>query len=106
MIFYGFLEQGKLNVRNDPHYVEATEILLKLSLKHPKKTKLPRSPKRWTTVQYSRKGVCIFLSSIFSCFAFTNAILRFDLITLLTYSFTIVFAIIFGVFQMKNAESY
>ena len=43
LIFYSFMEQAKLNVAKDPHYIEATEILLKAK----KADHTPRSPQKW-----------------------------------------------------------
>lgn len=106
MIFYGFMSQAKINIKDNPRYIEANEILLKLSLKHQGHTKLPHSPKQWNAIQYGKKGTTLFLGSLFSCFAFTNAILTFNVVTLITYSFTVMFAIFFGIFQMKIAEKY
>lgn len=106
MIFYAFMCQAKINVKDNEKFKEANDILLQLSIRKDKKIKRPKSPKEWNVIQYGKKGTTIFLSSIFSCFVFTNAIIQYDLIVLLTYSFTVVFAIIFGVFQMKVAEKY
>ena len=106
MIFYSFMNQAKINIKDNPRYIEANEIMLRLSINHPDKIKLPRSPKKWTRQQYSGKGITLFIGSCLSCFVFTNAILTYNLITLLTYTFTVLFAIFFGIFQMKKAESY
>lgn len=106
MIFYSFMNQAKINVAEDERYKEANQILLDLAIKHPEKTKLPRSPKKWNASQYSKKGITLFICSCLSCFVFTNAVLTYNLTTLLTYSSTVLFAIFFGIFQMKTAEKY
>ena len=102
LIFYCFMEQAKVNVRDDPHYKEANEILQKIL----DKKYLPRSPRIWNTQQYSTKAVSIFLTTLMSAFVFTNAILTYDWVTALTYIFTLIFGLIFGVLQMKSAEKY
>lgn len=102
LIFYCFMEQAKVNIKDDPKYVEANQILEKMY----DKKYLPRSPKAWNTQQYSTKAVSIFFSTLMSAFVFTNAILTYDWVTALTYIFTLVFGLIFGVLQMKSAEKY
>lgn len=106
MIFYSFMNQAKINVADNERHKEANQILLDLAIKHPKKSKLPRSPKKWNESQYTKKGITLFIGSCLSCFVFTNAVLTYNLTILLTYSFTVLFAIFFGIFQMKTAEKY
>lgn len=102
LIFYCFMEQAKVNIKDDPHFKEANEILQKIL----DKKYLPRSPKVWNTQQYSTKAVSIFITTLMSAFVFTNAILTYDWVTFLTYIFTLIFGLVFGVLQMKSAEKY
>lgn len=102
LIFYSFMQQGKLNVKDDPNYIKAQSILVKVRVKNVQ----PRSPAKWNGQQYGKKGVTIFLSTGLATVAFTNAVLAFNLVDLLTYLFAIVMGIIFGILQMKNAEEY
>ena len=102
LIFYSFMEQAKLNVAKDPHYIEATEILLKAK----KADHAPRSPRKWQALQYGKRGTKIFISSALSVVALGQAILSFDWVSMLAFIFTIVMGIVFGVLQMKKAEAY
>lgn len=102
LLFYCFMEQAKLNIQNDEHYKEANDILHRAK----KKIAIPKSPELWNRQQYSKKGITIFITSILSAFALTNAILSFNLAEMLTYVFTITMGLIFGILQMKNAEAY
>lgn len=102
LIFYCFMEQAKVNVKDDEKFKKANEILEKIF----DKKYLPRSPRTWNTQQYSTKAVSIFLTTLMSAFVFTNAILTYDWVTALTYIFTLIFGLIFGVLQMKSAEKY
>lgn len=102
LIFYSFMEQAKLNVAKDPHYIEATEILLKAK----KADHAPRSPQKWQALQYGKRGTKIFISSAMSVVALGQAILSFDWVSMLAYIFTIAMGIVFGVLQMKKAEAY
>ena len=102
LIFYSFMEQAKLNVAKDPHYIEATEILLKAK----KAEHAPRSPQKWQALQYGKRGTKIFISSAMSVVALGQAILSYDWISMLAFIFTIAMGIVFGILQMKKAEAY
>ena len=102
LIFYSFMEQAKLNVAKDPHYIEATEILLKAK----KADHTPRSPQKWQALQYGKRGTKIFISSAMSVVALGQAILSFDWVSMLAYIFTIAMGVVFGILQMKKAEAY
>lgn len=103
MIFYCFMEQAKVNVKDNEKFIEANRILEKTK---DKRAKDPRSPGKWTSQQYGKKGTTIFITTMLATIALTQAILSFDYITMLTYLFTIVMGLIFGVIQMKSAELY
>ena len=102
LIFYSFMEQAKLNVAKDPHYIEATEILLKAK----KADHTPRSPRKWQALQYGKRGTKIFISSAMSVVALGQAILSFDWVSMLAFLFTIAMGVVFGILQMKKAEAY
>lgn len=102
MIFYCFMEQAKLNVKEHPHFIEANQILHKIK----DKVKIPLSPQAWNKKQYSVKGITVAITSLLAAFALTNAILSFDLAEMLTYVFTIIMGLVFGVLNMKSAEVY
>jgi hypothetical protein len=103
IIFYCFMQQAKVNVKENKKYIEANEILERIEHKS---ERAPRSPKEWTRKQYGSKGITIFITTLLAAVSLTQAILTFDYITMLTYLFTIIMGLIFGVLQMKNAEIY
>ena len=102
LIFYSFMEQAKLNVKDNAHYIEAREILYK----NKKKEHEPQSPQKWQALQYGKKGTTIFISSALSVVALGQAMLTFDWVAMLAYVFTIALGVIFGIMQMKKAEAY
>lgn len=102
LIFHCFMEQAKVNVSEDEHFKEANDILNRAK----NKKVLPRSPDVWNRQQYLRKGTILFITSILAVVALTNAILMFDWVAMLSYIFSILFAIIFGILQMRAAEYY
>lgn len=102
LLFHCFMEQAKLNVKDNPNYKMANEMLYKIA----PKVYNPRSPKEWNKKEYSVKGVSIFITTMLSAVALTQAILSFDYMSMLTYLFTIIMGVIFGIVQMKKAEIY
>ena len=102
LIFHCFMQQAKVNIKDDSNYKQARDILMREKVKEV----LPKSPHKWNLEQYSKKGVTIFLASGLSTVALTQALLTFDWVSMLTYLFTIVMGLILGVLQMKTAEEY
>lgn len=102
LIFHCFMMQAKLNIKNDPKYVEALDVL-KLTKQ---KDYTPRSPSLWNRQQYGQKGVTLFITTALSTVALTQAMLTFDWMSMLTYLFTIIMGIMCGVMQMETAEDY
>lgn len=102
LIFYSFLQQGKLNVKNDENYKKAREILVQQKVKNV----LPKSPAKWNAKQYSTKGVTIFITTGLTTIALGQALLTFDWVSMLSYLFTIIMGVIFGILSMKSAEEY
>lgn len=103
LIFHCFNLQGKVNISTNPQYLAANQILLKATND---KDLEPRSPHQWAAATYGKKGTTLVLTSVLSAVGLTQAILTFDLLTMLTYLFTIIMGIVFGVLQMNNAEIY
>lgn len=102
VIFYCFMEQAKINVKDHEKYKEACEILHKEKQKQHKVI----SPDKWQKGQYLKKGVMIFFTTLLAAIGISQAVLSYDYVTLLTYVFTIVMGIVFGLLQMRNAEIY
>lgn len=102
LLFYSFMKQAEVNVRNDKRYIEATDILYELV----DNGKKPRSPEEYFRRQWTTKGVFIFVMSLLATIALTQAVLSYDYVAFLTYLFTIIMGLILGIIQMKNTEMY
>ncbi len=102
LIFHCFMCQAKINIKDNENYKKARDILIHEKVKEI----LPKSPHRWNIEQYGKKGITIFLASALSTVALTQALLTFDWVSMLTYLFTIIMGLIFGILQMKTAEEY
>ena len=102
LIFHGFIKQSRINIRDNPAYLEAMQILNNVG----RKTYTPRSLAEINKKEYGHKMITIFISSMFSAFSFSQAILTFDITSLISYSITVLFGIIFGLLEMKKYEDY
>lgn len=102
LIFHSFIQQGKLNVKSDPRYLEA-EQLLGEARKH---TYKPKSPKKFFSREYATKGISIFVFSALSTVVISEAILTYDWISLISYTITLCLGVIWGILEMKKVEAY
>ena len=102
LIFHSFICQSKINIKDNESYKKAVEILRA----NKEKTYIPRSLSAFNRKEYLTKGISIFLSSVMAVFALGQAILTYDYAKLLSYLFTIIMGIIFGIIEMKKYEEY
>lgn len=102
LIFHSFMCQAKVNIRDNPNFIEANEILHKIK----EKVKVPESPEKWNAKQYGKKGTTIFISSVLSAAVLGEALLNYDYMALIAYGITIFIGIVFGIINMKHAEIY
>lgn len=102
LIFHCFMMQAKINIKDNTKYQEALAILQENEFKE----FTPIGPVEWNKKQYGTKGVTIFITTALSTIALTQAMLTFDWMAMLTYLFTIIMGLIFGILQMKTAEDY
>lgn len=103
LIFHCFILQGKLNVQKNEDYIKARDILCdNIADEH----EVPRSPSKYNRDIYGKKGITIFATSLLSAVGLTQAVLTFDWVSMLTYLFTVVMGIVFGILQMNQTELY
>lgn len=101
-IFSAFKRQAVLNIQDNETYKKARQILNAVR----EKKSNPRSPAKYQSLSYGKKGTTLVISTICSMIAISNMILRFSYQTLISYSVTIVMGIMFGIFAMKADEIY
>lgn len=99
LIFHCFIMEGKDRGKLTEQYKKAQELM---KIVNPRIKRKLISPEEWTSREYRRKGVWVFLTSALSVFALSQAILSYDWISMLTYLFVIIFGIIFGVLEQKR----
>ena len=102
LIFHCFVQQAEINVKDDERYLEAKNILDRLKVEE----YAYLSPKDFYHREYSKKGICIAITSMLSAFGLAQAVLTWDALTFLTYLFTILMGLIFGVLEMSKVEAY
>lgn len=102
LIFHSFVCQSYVNVRDNPNFKKAKEILNSFN----DKEYIPLTLQQFNRKEYGKKGVAIFIGTLLGGFALTQAILAYDYIRMLAYLFTILLGVIFGVYEMKKYEDY
>ena len=103
LIFHCFILQAKINVQDNANYLEAINIL---DIASTRDTERIRSPEEYYKEIYGKKGVTIFITSALSAIGLTQAVLTFDWISMITYFFTILMGVIFGILQMNQTETF
>lgn len=102
VIFHSFIQQAKINASSHPNYIKAINILRESR----DKEYIPMSPKQFYRKEYGVKGTTIFITSILSAIALSQAILTFDITTFLTYLFTVIAGIIAGALEMQKCYEW
>ena len=102
LLFHCFVLQAKVNVKDDPAFLEAEKLLE--NIKPDNYT--PMSPEERHKNIYTKKGVFLFITSVLSAVGLSNMVLNFSLVNFLTYLFTIVLGVVFGVLTMNEEEAY
>lgn len=101
-IYHALQQQAKINVRNDPHFKSANEMLCRIK----SKTIHARSPKEYFRQQYGLKGISLFITSTLAAFSLGQAILVFNLISFISHFLTMMGGAIFAYYQMKVTECF
>ena len=102
LIFTNFLQQSKLNVKDEENYKRANQILGRCK----PKDYHPRSPKQYLTKEYTVKGAFLVVSTVASLFVIGNAIINYDYMLLIATVFSVINSIVFGIMTMRKAEIY
>ena len=101
-IFFAFCKQGEYNMRETESYKKAMTLLNKVK----NEEYIPPSPKTWKRRQYLSKGLTLSITSVATLFVFTDIIMHYDWLALISYTITIVFSVIFGLLEMSTSEDY
>lgn len=102
LIFHNFVLQARVNVKDDPRYIEAQNILMN----YKPKDYIPLSLSQFNKREYGIKGVSIFIGSILATFAISQAVLSYDYALLIAYFITVSFGIVMGILEMHKYERY
>lgn len=103
LIFHCFVLQAKVNIKDNSNYVEAVKLLQDLEVG---KILNPRSPQQYFKEVYGKKGVRIFVTTVLAAIGLTQAVLTFNWVSMLSYLFTVLMGLIFGVLQMNQTEIF
>lgn len=103
LMFHSFIKQGKVNILDEPAYIEACTLLQSNKIAE---TDLPLSPKDWHAKQYRSKGISLFVGTLLGTVGLGQAILTFDGAKFLSQVIVLLMGLVFGVLQMKSTEEY
>lgn len=99
-----FKLQAKKNARSNESFKRANEILNKLAGQ--KEVFIPRSPNKMNAQDYTRKVICIIISTLTASITLTSLILSFDWMTLLSCLVSIIITLCISWVTMLNNEIY
>ena len=100
LIFDQFIKRAKVNVKDNPKFIEA-ENILNSEIDYNEKI-IPAEI--LIKKMYKNKMTTTAIFTILGVFGFTNAILTFDWVSMLSYTFTIIMGLVFGWIAMGDAE--
>jgi hypothetical protein len=103
IIFHCFILQAKINIKDNPNYLAALDLLRRMDQNNYPN---PRSPQEYFREIYGKKGITIFITTILAAIGLTQAVLTFNLISMLSYLFTVLMGLIFGILQMNQTEIF
>ena len=103
LMFHSFIKQAKINVKDDPNYLEAQKLLSENEIE---KIEEPLSPSEWHRKQYRNKGISLFVFTLLGTIGLGQAILMFDGAKFLSQVIVLMTGLVFGVLQMKTTEEY
>ena len=101
---YGlFKAQAKTNVKDDPAYLKACELLNKLN---GEEGFIPISPKQKAAKDWTTKGVFMTITTAAESIVIGTLIFNFDIVTFVSCISSSITAVLFGVVQMVKDEIY
>ena len=101
MMFHSFTKQGKVNILEDPRYLEAEKLMQDNKIE-PDKT--PMAPEVLIGRTYRTKGISIFVFTLLGTVGLGQAILTFDGVKFLSQVIVLGIGLVCGVMQMKHVE--
>lgn len=101
LMFHSFTKQAKVNILEDPRYLEA-ETLIHENKIEPEKT--PEAPEVLISRTYRSKGISIFVGTLLGTIGLGQAILMFDGVKFLSQIIVLGIGLVCGVMQMKHVE--
>ena len=98
-----FIKQAKVNIKDDARFKEADAYFNIHQIEGEEEILAPRA---YIGNIYKHRMTKIGIGSILGVFGFTQAMLTFDWISMLTYLFTVVSGLLYGWMTMNDVEDY
>lgn len=103
LLFHFFIKQGKINIKDNPDYLAANELLGEYG---PEDCDIPRSPRQYHQGVYGKKGASLIVFSVLGAISFSSAFLAFNAMKFLAQLFTLIMGLVFGFSSMKSEEEF
>lgn len=102
LLFDQFVKQAKINIKDNANYLKAEEIF---QLEQEQEEEI-LPPTAFFSKLYRNKGIKVAAMTALSVVGLASAALTFDWVSMLTYLFTIVGGLIYGLMTMAAVEEY
>lgn len=104
MIYLALHNQGKMNVREEPEYLQAKELHLKNFKRMNGKEIIPVDPFLWEKKQKTRKGILQTIGIFMGLLGFGLGALCWNNSQFISSTISIIFAFAFGLVHMGDVE--
>lgn len=101
LMFHSFTKQGKVNILEDPRYLEAEQLIQDNKIEP---DRIPEAPEKLISRTYRTKGISIFVFTLLGTIGLGQAILTFDGVKFLSQVIVLGTGLVAGVMQMKHVE--
>lgn len=104
LAIYGlFKAQAKVNIKDNPKFKEANDLLGTLN---GQRGYIPQSPKQYQARTWTTKGISMVVITAAESIVFGSLILAFDVMTFISTCSSSITSILFGIYQMLKDEVY
>lgn len=103
-IFLALFNQGKLNVKDEPEYLQAKDLHLKNFKRMNGKDIIPVDPFKWEKQQKTRKGIYQTIGLFMGLLGLGLAVLTWNNSQFISATLSVVMAIAFGFVKMADVE--
>ncbi|MBP5446239.1 MAG: hypothetical protein J6Y28_08725 [Acholeplasmatales bacterium] len=103
-IFLALFNQGKMNVKEEPEYIQAKELHLKNFKRMNGQEIIPIDPFKWEKQQKTRKGIYQTIGMFCGLLGFGLAVIHWNNSQFISATLSVIMSIAFGLVKMADVE--